>query len=321
MPVLALYPAGDRPSTRLEPLGNAGGLSGSRLWRYRAGSRILVARAWPADGPPRAALEAIHGWLAEAGPLGFVPVPRVALDGRTCPAHSGRLWEVAPWLAGEAELPGAVPTAGRVRAAFAALAAFHQRLGHRRLTGPSAGLNARLREVDWLLGGGFAAFERAVHDRPADPAAGPARRWLDAARNAAPRVQEALARAAGAPVVRQPCLRDVRPGHFLFTGEVVTGLVDYGAMGLETVAADLARLLAEWLGPAPDLRNAGLDAYSSVRPIDPSETALIAGFERSAALLGPGHWVRWHFLEGRTFEDPVAVVRGIEKGLERLEGG
>jgi homoserine kinase type II len=30
--------------------------------------------------------------------------------------------------------------------------------------------------------------------------------------------------------------------------------------------------------------------------------------------------VRWHYLEKRVFEDPNAVGRGIERGLERLLG-
>src|SRR5438034_1109499 len=101
--VLAYYPAIARPSDSPEPLGNAGGLSGSRLWRYRAGARWLVARAWPVDGPPRAALEVIHGWLAETAPLGFVPVPLRAQDGRTLLDVSGRLWEVTPWMPGTAD--------------------------------------------------------------------------------------------------------------------------------------------------------------------------------------------------------------------------
>jgi Ser/Thr protein kinase RdoA (MazF antagonist) len=121
------------------------------------------------------------------------------------------------------------------------------------------------------------------------------------------------------PLRRQPCLRDVRPEHFLFTGDEVTGLVDFGAMGIDTVAADLARLLSEWFGRDLPLRQAALESYTSLRPIESAETLLIDVFEGSSAILGPGHWVRWHFLEGRRFQEPNAVIRGLEKGLERLE--
>src|SRR4051794_7668951 len=81
--VLAGFPADARPLTTPEPLGNAGGASGARLWRLVAGRGTLVARAWPPDGPGLEALEQIHGWLAEVESLGFAPVPVPGLDGRT----------------------------------------------------------------------------------------------------------------------------------------------------------------------------------------------------------------------------------------------
>ena len=77
----------------------------------------------------------------------------------------------------------------------------------------------------------------------------------------------------------QPCLRDARPEHFLFEGNRLSGLIDFGAMGFETVAADLARLLGEWLADYEPLRTEALAAYEQVRPLDPAEKALIAPFE------------------------------------------
>jgi homoserine kinase type II len=127
-----------------------------------------------------------------------------------------------------------------------------------------------------------------------------------------------MRRASARKVALQPCLRDARPEHLLFTGDRVTGLVDFGAMAIESVAADLSRLLGEWVGPDRSARAEGLAAYASVRPLDPIELALIEDFEDSAALLGAGHWVRWHFLEARTFDGPSAVAEGITRGLERL---
>src|SRR3954454_11405698 len=81
--VLARYPAIVRPCRPPEALGNAGGWSGARLWRFGSGRGPLVARAWPPDGRSREALEQIHRWLAESAGMGFVPAPVPALDGRT----------------------------------------------------------------------------------------------------------------------------------------------------------------------------------------------------------------------------------------------
>jgi homoserine kinase type II len=138
-------------------------------------------------------------------------------------------------------------------------------------------------------------------------------------RRLAPRLREELRESAAREVPLQPCLRDARPEHFLFDTGRLTGLVDLGAMGVESVAADLARLLADWPGVDPPRRRAAWEAYTSVRALDPSETLLVEVFERSAALLGPGRWVRWHFVEGRRFEDPRAVCDGLARGLGRLK--
>jgi homoserine kinase type II len=89
-------------------------------------------------------------------------------------------------------------------------------------------------------------------------------------------------------------------------------------MGIDTVAVDLARLTSEWLGPDRSLQAEALAAYEAIRPLDGDETALIPVLQRSAALLGAGRWVRWHSIEGRTFDDPDAVARGLEAGLERI---
>ncbi len=315
--LLQTFPQVARPIHPPEPLGNAGGLSGSRLWRYRSGLGLLVARAWPIDGPKRPALEQIHAWLDATAPLSFVPRPLRARDGQTLQALKGRLWEVTPWMPGAADLdPNPAPI--HVRSAFAALAALHQRLGRDLKIEPSPGLHSRLRELDGLILGGFTNLENLLKSEPADPVRDLARQWVELARRFAGRFRDDLKRSAGVNVPCQPCLRDVRPDHFLFEGSTLTGLVDFGAMGVDTIAADLARLASEWLDHDLTLRPLAFEAYHAIRPIRPEEATLISAFERSAALLGAGHWVRWQYVDRRTFDDPLAVRRGLEKGLARL---
>jgi homoserine kinase type II len=89
-------------------------------------------------------------------------------------------------------------------------------------------------------------------------------------------------------------------------------------MAIESVATDLARLLGDWVGPDRVERATALAAYTAIRPLDPFELGLIDVIAGSTALLGAGHWVRWHFLERRSFRDPQAVAHGIERGLQRL---
>ena len=314
--VLARYPVEARPRGKLLALGNAGGLSGARLWRFSALRGPLVLRAWPEQGPSRADVERVHRWLARAARLPFVPVPIADREGRTVVEASGRLWELAPWLPGSPATAGS-PTPARIRAACSALAAFHEVFAEERRAGPSPNLAARLEELEKLQSGGFDHLEEALARAGDDPAVPIGRRWLALARRLAPSVGEELRHQLAHEVPLQPCLRDARPEHFLFEGERLTGLVDYGAMGIECVTSDLARLLLEWLED-PASWALGINAYETVRRLDPAEDRLIGPFTRSAALLGPGRWVRWRFVEERPFERPEVVVERLARGQDLL---
>lgn len=318
--ILARYPASIQPSDEPIELGNAGGLSGSQFWRFTTALGPVVAHAWPAEGPPRAVLEQIHAWLGELNRLSYIPVPLRAIDGGTLQEAGGRLWEVVPWLPGvsAASLP---IHESRVRLVFSTLASVHTALARHQQTAASPGLLARRAEVRALMNVGFMRFERAIEEQPGDPLTPLARRWLTEAQARAAGVAQDLSLAVETPVPLQPCLRDARPDHFLFEDDRLTGLIDFGAMGVESVAADLARLLAEWLGGARDLpwRTLALESYQERRPLGSAEARLIAVFDASSALLIGARWVGWHFLEHRRFDDPLAVGRGLARGLERLE--
>ena len=167
--VLAGFPAAARPLTAPEPLGNAGGTSGARLWRFASGRGILVARAWPPDGPGPADLEQIHGWLAEAEGLGFVPVPVPGLDGRTVRSPGRAALGARPVAArggrrGPAAGPGPAPRGLRGPGRVPPGPGPARRPGAEPRPGPAR------REIEDLLGGGFDVLERALDRAPAsDP--------------------------------------------------------------------------------------------------------------------------------------------------------
>lgn len=316
--VLGAYPPSERPFAPPEPLGGAGGLSGSRLWRFRSPHGDRVLRAWPAETPGLDRVLRVHGWLRFASSLPFIPQPIAATDGSTAQGLFSRLWQLDPWLDGSPDL-ARPPAVERVRAAFRALAEFHQRLARidgRR--GPSPGLAARREEVQRLVASGFDALQARVRERLGDPCYELALGWLTTARRLAPSVMTAL-RGPLAALPLQPCLRDARPEHFLFAGEVVAGLIDFGAMDVETVGADLARLAGEWLprGECDSLRAAGLASYREVRPLEPAEESAAASFESLADVLMGERWVRWRFVDDRRFDDDRVFARGIGRGLER----
>jgi hypothetical protein len=149
--VLARYPrhAQPLPSCDVQALGGFGGYSGSLLWRYQAPMGPIAARAWPVNVQNLEHVSTIHRWLAEAGDLGFLPVPIAAQDGQTVQRCEGRLWELAPWLEGERER-NRPPDAQRVQAAFQALARFHRRLAGQANLGRSPGMSKCIVELEEL---------------------------------------------------------------------------------------------------------------------------------------------------------------------------
>ena len=321
-PILRCYPDAVRPGGPMRSLGNAGGLSGSRFWKFESAIGETLLKAWPADFGDRRRLDTIDRWLGFAKSLPFIPSPIRSRVGRTSVAHAGRFWQVLPWMPGRADLSDP-PASARVVSAFRGLAQLHLGLANapESRSGKSPGLTRRLRELSSILDGEFSGLPAILMRKPESLSGTLALRWLEHANRLAPGLREPLEHASNLESRLQPCLRDARRDHFLFVGDELTGIVDFGAMDVDSVAGDLARLLGDWLiaDRTGALRRIALDAYESIRPLDDLERRLRLQFERSTALLAPGHWVRWHFVEGRVFDDPEAVEAGLLRGLMRLE--
>lgn len=317
--ILDRYPARERPDSAPTALGAAGGLSGSRLWRYTSANGRRVLRAWP-PGTTLDRVARAHGWLRSTSGLPFVARPIATRSGTTAVESGGLCWDLAPWLPGEPT--AGIPPSACVRSGFVGLAELHVRLSRLDArVGPSPGLAARRDELQALIAGGFDLLATGVATRPGDPCTPDALDWLGLARRLAPGVLATATAAAVICLPLQPSLRDARPEHFLFTGDELTGLVDFGAMDVESPAGDLARLAGEWLPRAEcgPLRAVGLAAYAAVRPIAAGEAEAAAAFEDLADLLIAERWIRWRFLEGRRFEES-AYAAGIARGLSRLRG-
>jgi Ser/Thr protein kinase RdoA (MazF antagonist) len=117
----------------------------------------------------------------------------------------------------------------------------------------------------------------------------------------------------------QPCIRDVWHDHILFTGDRVTGLVDFDAMGSGSVAGDVARLLGSLAGDNASLWSIGLEAYGSLRPLSDVEQTLLTALDRSGVILAALNWVEWLYRERREFPNAAAVANRLDELLPRLK--
>lgn len=293
--------------------GVAGGFSGARVWRGddESGSPAFALKQWPPEMTAERLLR-IHFWMTRAAHLAFVPAILRAADGNTVVTHDGRAWDVTRWMPGA---PRESPGAADVEAACAAVARLHA-VWRTTDRAPCPGVLARLRLLrDWLAS-------------PASPDSTPAlppsllpllRHASQLVTKAAPAAVRALEPWATVPVRVQPCLRDLRAEHVLFTEGAVAGIIDFGATAEDHPAVDLARLLGEYSAADATLFEVGLRAYRSAGGELDSSDDFVRLLAHTGAL---GSAVMWLFrlaLNRQTYPAMDAVEARIRSLIRRIE--
>jgi len=334
--VLSAYPAEYHPH-RLEYLGFAGGFSGAQFWKIEARGGLYCLRRWPAGHPSDEQLALIHAalrWAADRG-CHFIPVPQPTRQGRTFVTRGASRWELSPWMPGKADYQ-ARPSRAKLEAAMRALAAVHRAIAdfpwpHDNPSVAPAGvfsgqisappsLRQRLEKLTYWSERLGAEVREGLPEIGWSELQPLANRALELATQAIPQVQPLLEQATHVRVRLQACLGDVWHDHVLFSGEQVTGLVDFGSMRLDTVAGDIARLLGSLVLDDHVGWQIGLAAYEEVAGrLDPTERWLIEVFDRSTVVLAPLNWIQWIYFQRRQFEDQLAIVARMRQWVERLE--
>jgi Ser/Thr protein kinase RdoA (MazF antagonist) len=322
-PVLAAYPPQYQPRD-VEDLGAAGGFSGARFWRLATPAGVLCLRRWPADHPSPERLSYIHAVLQHAHRQGVavIPVPLPCCDRRSFVKHAGHLWELTRWLPGAAVYHQS-PSRARLASAMHALAQFH--IATSRFEGSQAGLipspavQARKEQTDQLLQGGCDQIASSIRSGDWPELARRGFRLLELFRRHASHVVKQLESAASITVPLQPCIRDIWHDHVLFTNDVVTGIVDFGALRGETVAGDVARLLGSLAGDDAEAWKLGMAAYQARRPLSAGEQHLVRVLDQSTLLLSGLNWLNWVYIQQRQFDDRPKIIARLDATIARLE--
>jgi Ser/Thr protein kinase RdoA (MazF antagonist) len=316
--ILGRYPSLCGQGART-PLGNRGGFSGAFLWRINGPAGSLCLRAWPPH-ETRDQLLYRHRLMTTARQYGllFVPAIFTTLNGVTEIEYAGRFWELTEWLPGRADFHES-PSHARLEAACTALAQLHivwQSLPSEEIV--CAAVQRRLRFLDeWhhLMISGWRPL--AVADRldPLLPLVERAWRLLPVALD---RVPQRLNSWKG---IRrsQPCLCDLWHDHLLFEDDRLTGVIDYGAVKIDHVSVDLARLLGSLVADDADGWRRGLQAYRRITPLTTEEEKLAHTLDETGVVLGVANWLRRLYEERRPFADRAAVGRRLTELVDRLE--
>jgi Ser/Thr protein kinase RdoA (MazF antagonist) len=299
------------------PLGD-GGFSGSPLFLVQPrGNRLHVLKSF-AEGTSRSRAEwvhriALHLHASDAGTL--VPAATADDDGRTLVEDGGgRHWEMMTYVEGT---PAEMPSQSQIVAAMRALARVHAALATTPEEPPrcidSRGLTERISRARQLLDhpwrGWLSSRRLATGDTASFVAA------LTCACDVFDfhRGDDMLRRLVAFDAAPLPCqvvLRDIWSDHVLFeraAPDRVAGIIDLHAMGIDTPATDLARLLGSWLpidgGIDAAWWDTAVDAYETVRPLGQRERRLVPWLAATGIVFGLDNWFRWTLGEGRVFPD------------------
>lgn len=308
----------------LQALGNHGGFSGARLWRVTTFCGTFCLKLWPLPTTKVTfwSLRRIHQLTHLASCFDFVPrilSPR-SLGTYVLDQRSERCWDLSTWLPGRADFHH-YPTLARLQAALTGMARLHQVWATEAEVVPAERCPAVTRRVMRLAEAD--QVDRRIEERLPLAAGSILRSWAQRAWEQFRRwlvpAQKALQTWTDRHVPLQFCLCDIWHDHVLFEGNQLTGIVDYGSVRFDNVAADLARLLGSLVGDDAAMRAAALEAYEAHRPLRADERELVSVLDWTGVVVGASNWLRWLYVDNRHFEDEAGVVKRLSALVTRME--
>lgn len=319
----------------------SGGLSGAVVYRCDVDGRRYALKRWP-EGTSAGRVDEVHDVLRRARKrLGLVPELVTSLFGSTRLSWDAGHFELASWVPGVAVGDGGEgreTIVDAVRRGAAAIGAFHEatRCWGEGESLPPAVLRrlGRIEELQRRLP------EALARGQSPTPMIAMAAEWLR--RHGNVRLKEAAARLepwAARMVPVQVVLRDIHRQHILFQEGVVSGIVDFDALGKDAIATDLAR----WVGgffadcgvglvvvggdsePSENLQTlweAAVSGYSAIRSVPQSVVDLAVDIAEASWVILLANWVVWAHLGERDFSGLWPVVdRRVREIMLKMEVG
>ena len=311
-----------RPQTQPIEYAAKNGWSGATFHRWKSAQGPLVLKIWPGDGPAPHEHLARHRYLTGLSafqPTLALPLPNLA--GATLMSWpDGRSAELFPWLDGRpaASVP---PNSQQLSQAMTTLARLHKhwakaqptliqpspavihRLTHLRKIQQSSALETTIPALSNNAPEEFRHKFQTICDLS---------RWLIG------HAADWLAKWQHQPLRTQVVLRDARPEHFLFIDDKLSGIIDFGAIGMDSVAVDLTRLLNDWFPDDKLLYNQAIRCYQSESALQDQEIFLAEKLSQSGAILGGLAWVDLYFHKGRAKGRESEFLNALDLAIKRL---
>lgn len=304
----------------VEELGNAGGFSGAQIWRVSHLGDGYALRRWPREHPNRERLQFIHSVQAHFSRARIACVPELikAVSGETFIHVDDAFWELSRWMPGEPTFHSK-PTDAKLVAAMETLAALHstaEELTHWCSVGVSPGLRLRSELTESSSPNTLADLRNRIDD--SIPQLTELSRVVIANTVRLFNACRMQLRSLGLPSTKLfPCLRDIWHDHVFFAGDAVTGIIDFGAMQIESPACDIARLLGSLVRDDRRAWDLALRAYQAKRQLSPVELAMIPTLDIANVTFSGVNWVRWLYKDRRHFADMSQVEARLVAIAER----
>lgn len=287
-----------------------GGLSDCRVWRYVSGGGVWALRVTPVANVEPGKVVWRAGVLERASSrgAGFVPAPLRTSDGSAVISDEEVCIEVSPWMPGTPLAPEDSGT--RMGEAACGLSCFHAALEEEAPRGTFSRSTAFTQRQE--------ALGKLAKEGLDTPKCRPEwRDFVSLIHASIGPATAALERVREEPTLLQPVQVDSRPEHFLLDEDRLTGLIDFGAMRIDTPWIDLARLAGELSGGDRSRREEILLLYERAA-CSRVPRGVIEALDLSGAVLASANWLRW-IGEGAPLSGRVEVrVAELRSRLCRL---
>ena len=115
-----------------------------------------------------------------------------------------------------------------------------------------------------------------------------------------------------------PVVADLWSDHVFFVQDRVSGVIDFGAMKMDTPCLDLARLLGCYQTHLDSAISKGLEYYQALRPVSAAQRQLIELYDRAYVILAGVQWLIWLGPEKRVFSDMSRVNNRLKRIARRI---
>jgi Ser/Thr protein kinase RdoA (MazF antagonist) len=307
-------------SQEIESLGSAGGFSGAEFWKVTVGATEYCLRRWPNSKPTRAQADVIYPTLEYVQRHSDLPLafPIQTLHSEPMCRVDNAHWELSRWMPG-APIADTEINDDQLRAAARALAEFHNTtssLSQQQRASPAIAFRCAM--IDRLWATQFEQLQ-ATQDSSGAVDSVVKKMLLDQFRYQAHALRQQLELLRSVPVSQIPTFGDIWSDHVLFNNDEVSGIVDFGAMKVESPCLDIARLFGSYADYSSEALRRGISYYGEFRELNDLDCSLIELYDRAYVILAGVQWLIWIELEQRVFVDNETVRQRLHRLVRRCE--